>query len=815
MVVGWRTRVRNELSALPKRSLLECNRESGIEIVVGVARHGGIPVVSIWTQEPLDEDSLCTLLISAIKRALGSDVCRGVETVSSASELLNHYQKSVGPICLILGWIEHLNCHLTTLLGIAGPASDVVAICESARNIDVPSGFHVQGMDCLKMTPEEALIESRGLCTEIEAARMLVRSGRHYVSFASALYRLISGHDSQSVDPVLKGGDIIAQGQTIDALVARSMWALALDRSCIWAPEKIPPIVDEIGKAFSASGEYEHLLSRLASCPPEVREDPRVFYWLFAAAAAVGQHWAWLPGARRILQEHEAPELRAAVAIAHPGRDMVSETSRALRAHESPITLRAHGFALGMAGERDIPLVMFREAMRLADLQQAHNLVVACGIDIAQLELRRGRYLEAVGWSKWALSELHRRGVGDHTRRLSAIATLAYLTVMTGDHIDAEEMLKDCDPSLGNASIPGLEGLVSTLGDVALLVEKYDLAHTLYQAQYESAPVEVSAFASLNLVVLELARGNQRDAESIAEVAFAVGSGGSEHERAIGWLVRGMVLASRGAREADSALITALDLLVLTSVSIHIAQAAIWLALSRHSRHETASAVAVLRANAVHVDGLSESGWQLLGAKHAALVELRNLYFRSKSTLGIRFLGSQSVTLHSGQKSLSVRQAEILALLAQHPQGLTAEKLHNLQYGGEGEAQRTKVAVSRLRKILPISSSPYRIDLPFRADFLEVLNSIEDGNLQRALNLYSGELLPNSDAPAIVELRIYLEEALRRAVLRSKDSDALIQLGTILDNDIEVWLAARESLTQGDYRHAAITARISRIRASW
>jgi hypothetical protein len=90
---------------------------------------------------------------------------------------------------------------------------------------------------------------------------------------------------------------------------------------------------------------------------------------------------------------------------------------------------------------------------------------------------------------------------------------------------------------------------------------------------------------------------------------------------------------------------------------------------------------------------------------------------------------------------LGVRQAEILALLALHPAGLTCEQLTLELYGEEGNRISTRAQISRLRRALGplLAARPYRLLADVNADFPAVERLVRDGDVAarrlRALRL--------------------------------------------------------------------------------
>lgn len=167
---------------------------------------------------------------------------------------------------------------------------------------------------------------------------------------------------------------------------------------------------------------------------------------------------------------------------------------------------------------------------------------------------------------------------------------------------------------------------------------------------------------------------------------------------------------------------------------------------------------------------------------------------------------------------LSLRLAELLVVLAQHPEGLTGESLAIELYENEASSVTLRAEVSRLRRVLgedAVSSRPYRLDLPLRTDVDEVRQALDRGSLRRAVDLYAGPLLPHSDAPGVVALREELRSELRGALLRSRNADVLLTWGESYDgrDDLEVWTAVLGALPVSSPRRDRVRARLTRLEA--
>ena len=91
----------------------------------------------------------------------------------------------------------------------------------------------------------------------------------------------------------------------------------------------------------------------------------------------------------------------------------------------------------------------------------------------------------------------------------------------------------------------------------------------------------------------------------------------------------------------------------------------------------------------------------------------------------LELLGQDTALLGVGMQELrlSRRHSEILALLAESPDGMTGEQLGVQLYGDEANPITLRAEMARLRRLLGdelLASRPYRLRIPVRADFLEL-----------------------------------------------------------------------------------------------
>ncbi|MGW7686673.1 GAF domain-containing protein [Kribbella sp. NPDC054772] len=191
---------------------------------------------------------------------------------------------------------------------------------------------------------------------------------------------------------------------------------------------------------------------------------------------------------------------------------------------------------------------------------------------------------------------------------------------------------------------------------------------------------------------------------------------------------------------------------------------------------------------------------------------------RSRPSLRLKLLGSgQPIAVVGGREiALTLRRAEVLALLLLHPSGLTAEQLMLQLYGDEGNPTTVRAEMHRLRNLLGggvLDTKPYRIIADVTSDVTDVQTALRDGDLQKSLTAYGGPLLARSDAPALRAERDELDATLRRAALDARSADALwtfAQTSTGAE-DLEIFESLEAFLPADDPRHAAVAARLNRL----
>jgi hypothetical protein len=189
-----------------------------------------------------------------------------------------------------------------------------------------------------------------------------------------------------------------------------------------------------------------------------------------------------------------------------------------------------------------------------------------------------------------------------------------------------------------------------------------------------------------------------------------------------------------------------------------------------------------------------------------------------RSALSLRLMteGAPGVLLDGEPVPLTQRPAELLAVLALHPAGLTAEQLALLLYGDGGNPTTVRGEILRLRALIGaqvLRTRPYRLEASVDTDVHAVRRALRAGHAAEALRACAGPLLPRSDAPAVRELRDELTAGVRRAVLASTEVELVAELAAhpLGRDDLEVTDRLLELLDPGDPRRRTAEARRTRL----
>lgn len=184
----------------------------------------------------------------------------------------------------------------------------------------------------------------------------------------------------------------------------------------------------------------------------------------------------------------------------------------------------------------------------------------------------------------------------------------------------------------------------------------------------------------------------------------------------------------------------------------------------------------------------------------------------------IETFGAGKPTLRAGGRriALSQRHAEILLILADHPEGLTSDQLAVQLDEAELDSVTIRAEMSRLRKVLGpehLGSRPYRLLTEFGSDVADVRAALDRGDTAGALRLYTGPVLPGSDAPGVQDIRDELRTRVQAALLRGGDEHLLARWTSSIHGreDLTAWAAYLSTLDPASPQFTQVKAKLDRL----
>ncbi|MDN4642397.1 GAF domain-containing protein [Arthrobacter sp. PsM3] len=191
----------------------------------------------------------------------------------------------------------------------------------------------------------------------------------------------------------------------------------------------------------------------------------------------------------------------------------------------------------------------------------------------------------------------------------------------------------------------------------------------------------------------------------------------------------------------------------------------------------------------------------------------------ARSQLVLQLLGdAPSAALDGGtRRPLTLRRAEILALLASRTQGWSADELAYEIHGDAGTAAAIRTEMHRVRSILGnvVEANPYRFSsaVTVVTDASIVAGHLRDGRVAEAVAAYPAKLLNRSGNLAVGFMRDELNEAVGASVRASGDARLMLQWCTsdMGSSDTAAAATAAALLGPQDPRCQLVSARMERV----
>lgn len=227
-------------------------------------------------------------------------------------------------------------------------------------------------------------------------------------------------------------------------------------------------------------------------------------------------------------------------------------------------------------------------------------------------------------------------------------------------------------------------------------------------------------------------------------------------------------------------------------------------------------------ASSPHSLAMVRAAARMAEAELGRLLVLRKLRGDSTGRMQISALARPDalVRIDGRDLRLSRRHSDIVVLLAEHPEGLSAEELSDALYGEDDHRSSLRGEVTRLRALLGpeiVKSRPYRLHPDIAADWLATADDLDSHQVSSAVRRYLGPLLPQSDAPGVVACRNRLENRIRSAVLQTSDVDLIAAWTRSYAgvNDLAAWERQVMLMSPTSPLRPAAQSEVRRLRADY
>jgi hypothetical protein len=751
-------------------------------------------------------------------------------------EVFKRHQEEMRFSLLAISAIEHNTAFVKAVLA-AQPKMPVVLLGEMDEMPEELSEFTWHSADFLALE----LAEAQQLVAEVFPKTMqpspallkelLERSEHKLVPF----WELVTYEVGQSVY------QDVPPKQQLQQLERSKAWLEALAFAVHQFPSEVERVLREAGHAYHERGLHQELFDLIEELPIELRQNDTVQFWRLTAAVRINRASEVYREIEGFLKEHEGVDTRAYYALFFRPGNRLEEIQRSVAFRKTPVNLFIIGVILSESSGQNLlqeSISYLRECIDLSERHGYSHEVIRAANTLASTLSFVGLYKEAFYWISYA-KDLFESGVtSDSQRYISIINTWSYNKILIGNLSGIFELISPIYAVIGSIPSSWTNYYRSTITEYFLIIGEVEKAALLAKESLDSATRSHIPITAINLVRVLLEKEEIEKAVGIAESIFFTTKHDSNYIRGHSVLAFGMATSFQNITLSIPLLQEALMLVLDPVNSYRAVQAGCYLARALLLVNQKERAITALQQIQPFLEELSPIGLRCLVGPDVAFTDVWRLIpvprlqkellesntpalspneqLKPQTAIYIDLFGTPQVSINGIQIKLSLKFYEIVALLAANPDGLSGEQLLVHLYSDDAAPQKSslKGLISRLRGSVPIESQPYRLGGGFRADFLELPRLLRLGKVSEALSIYTGSLLPQSEAPGIVELREILDEQIRQAVLESKDATLLIQLGELMSDDLELWETALRYLPSEDPHRAIVLGKIHHLRNS-
>lgn len=816
----WLSRVQELIFEVGPHVVVQADDRWGLPYVLASMRASGhnvlhIDLDSADTENPI---ALGNRLSDAVFSATGVRLFGLGMPFSYGLSILESNREYLSPAVTVLRHPEYGKHLRQGVVALASARFRILELYSDDVTPEEPSNVTLTGLD-FAVRAEEAADMFAGHLNDEDLERLLQDTDGAYSDLLTAGNRYMSLPPPTKPSIGLYDTQVDVSGNSpavIDYLVRDRRWIEAFELALGSARyDKAVSIINHAGEAYFEAGLFTQFWQQLRAFPDDVFADDMPAYWLLSAAIAVDKREEVRELLSRQLGIRPMPNLRALMACSGSTVGSLKEAEAAFEHEKTPMTVRALSYCLASSGR---PNEALRVALdHLPDIEQfaTPRELASYSNTIGRILLFLGRYAAALEWVNWGLKIYEEARLKEELLRLALLSAKAYYALLLGKRDIARGAMASVSLDVTLAGIPSLDAIFSTAGDIALVNQEYERALELYSVNARESGREQIGYYAVDQVCAMIMCEMVDEALATAKECHVLATGTPERNAAFTRLALGIANSYKGVHEAEDQLLSSMKYFRNSNDSVSLSRAALHLAQHYRARGQADRAAQVLLDSREHIRDLGESGWLLLGLPTAKTRELWDEFHSNSDIHRFKFLGRRVHSVGGNSEPLSLRNAEILALLSSQRNGVTGEQLLYDLYGEDGSIGTVKASISKLRQLVPIASRPYRIDARLEADHVVIQRLLEQGRTAEALELYHGPLLPLSDAPGIVRLREILAESLRQSVLASGDRSLMLRYLDLVSDDLEVVESLMATLAPDDPHFSSVAARHLHLRREW
>lgn len=598
-------------------------------------------------------------------------------------------------------------------------------------------------------------------------------------------------------------------------LLARNRhWKRSLDVALATDSTELFNVIDLVGEDALLHSELESFRRKLLALPNDIKNSAEVLYWLLIAEHHLRLDTGLDKSVMEFLKNNDCARLRALLSTL--GKARATSVQELTDTEADDPMLRIYIAHMQSFGEMNSDAVS--RLRRLVDnlrssgreYRQLQSMTI-----LANSLILRGKISEAVHWALEARAFALELNLNEYEIAI-ATGTASYALMMSGDWQRAAELLNQVPNPEKFAGLPFAEGLLSTIADHFAAAGFHRTALSWYEivVEHYSGPSADIVMPDIAMMLVRLGKPHDALVRVMSRLADL-----EETEVARPWLIlaHAIALMPTNALASESKFRELLDGGIELPVLFKI-RARMLVALQLFKVGMKEGALEMLDPIGDELQELGDTGWNLLTGADVDSLELQYRWLQFTTPVEVQFLGGTGKWRYRNSNSettSSARLKELLCVLTFFPSGIKADHLTELLGWGALGENTVRRHIHRLRSYVPILGRPYRLGVRVKADYLFLIQAIEDGDVGSALHLYTGSLLSDSDAPYIRDQRSLIEGQLRTLILNRGTSEQVADLALKIGDDLDLLEYARTLFDSTSKLRIQLEARITAVKFAW